>query len=67
LKQKPAEDIIAMAVRQLDNASGELYNALFNLSRVVPHLPPHIIKQINRLDITLVDSIKNELEILLED
>lgn len=67
MTMKQAEEIIGTAVEQLDNASGELYNALDNLSRITVYLSPRIRQQLQILDITLIDSIKNELAELLGD
>jgi hypothetical protein len=51
--------------QQLDNASGELYNALDNLARMTD-LPETIKRQADMIDITRIDGLKQEIETLLE-
>lgn len=51
---------------QLDKASGELYNALDNLSRM-SGLPEEVTKAMERVDVEVFTSIKNEIEALIED
>jgi hypothetical protein len=50
---------------QLDNASGELYEALFTLS-LMTGIPEDIQKDAERLDITAIDNLKNKIEEILE-
>jgi hypothetical protein len=51
--------------QQLDNASGELYNALDNLARMVD-LSDEIKRQADTIDITRIDGLKQEIEELIE-
>jgi len=51
---------------QLDNASGNLYNALDNLARMVD-LSDDMKRQADMIDITRIDGLKQEIEQLLED
>lgn len=48
----------------LDNASGELYNALDNLARMVD-LPEIVKRQADMIDVDRIDSLKNEIEELI--
>jgi ABC-type transporter Mla subunit MlaD len=50
--------------QQLDNASGELYNALDNLARMV-ELSDEIKRQADMIDITRIDGLKQEIEDLI--
>jgi hypothetical protein len=52
--------------KQLDNASGELYNALDNLARMV-ELSTDIKRQADMIDITRIDGLKQEIEELIEN
>lgn len=51
--------------QQLDNASGELYNALDNLASMTG-LDERIKRQAEQIDITRIDGLKQEIEALLE-
>lgn len=51
--------------KQLDNASGELYNALDNLASMV-NLDDTIKRQAEMIDISRIDGLKQEIEALLE-
>jgi hypothetical protein len=51
--------------QQLDNASGELYNALDNLASMTG-LDDRIKRQAEQIDITRIDGLKQEIEALLE-
>jgi hypothetical protein len=51
--------------QQLDNASGELYNALDNLARMVD-IPEDLKRQADMIDITRIDCLKQEIEELME-
>jgi hypothetical protein len=51
--------------QQLDNASGELYNALDNLASMTG-LDEKIKRQAEQIDITRIDGLKQEIEELLE-
>lgn len=51
--------------QQLDNASGELYNALDSLARMV-ELSDNIKRQADTIDITRIDGLKQEIEELIE-
>ena len=51
--------------KQLDNASGELYNALDNLARMVD-LSDDIKRQADMIDVTRIDCLKHEIEDLIE-
>lgn len=51
--------------QQLDNASGELYNALDNLARMVD-IPDNLRRQADMIDITRIDGLKQEIEQLME-
>jgi hypothetical protein len=68
MKTKEAIVALTYAIQQLDTASGELYNALDNTAKLYKAhlLPSSLQKQIDKLDITLIDSIKNQLTELLE-
>lgn len=50
---------------QLDNASGELYNALDNLARMVD-IDPEAKRLSNMVDITAIDALKNYIEELVQ-
>ena len=47
--------------KQLDQVDGEFYNAKENLAEL-ENIPPEILESLNRVDITLVTSVKNEVE-----
>lgn len=51
--------------KQLDNASGELYNALDNLADMVD-LSDNIRRQSEMIDISRIDGLKQEIEALIE-
>lgn len=51
---------------QLDEASGNLYNALDNVSRMVD-VPDEVTKLVERIDIGKVDQLRNEIEELIEE
>jgi hypothetical protein len=51
--------------KQLDDASGSLYNALDNLARMV-ELSDEIKRQADMIDVTRIDGLKQEIEALLE-
>jgi hypothetical protein len=51
---------------QLDNVSGELYNVIDSLSRM-SNLPEGITKKYNRIDVFLIDSLKNDIEELINN
>lgn len=51
---------------QLDNASGELYNALDNLASMVD-LSDQIKRQADMIDVTRIDGLKQEIEVLIEE
>lgn len=51
---------------QLDNASGNLYNALDNLARMVD-LSDEIQRQADMIDVTRIDCLKHEIEDLIEE
>lgn len=50
----------------LDQASGNLYNVIENLHFMVD-VPEEIEDKLDRLDITLIDSIKNDIEKIIEE
>ena len=50
----------------LDKASGELYNTLDNLSRMV-NLSDTIKRQADMIDVTRIDTLKNEIEELIRE
>ena len=52
--------------QSLDNASSELYNALDNLASMV-NLDDSIKKDAEMIDISAIDSLKQEIEFLLEE
>ncbi len=52
--------------QQLDEASGNLYNALDNLANMVD-LSDEIQRQADMIDITRIDGLKQEIEELIED
>lgn len=62
-KTKENFDII---YKQLDNASGELYNAIDNLARMVD-LPKEIIEKYERIDVSLIDSLRYDIGKLIEE
>jgi hypothetical protein len=51
--------------KQLDNASGDLYNALDNLADMVD-LSDDIKRQSDMIDISRIDGLKQEIEALIE-
>ncbi|WP_307312213.1 hypothetical protein [Neobacillus driksii] len=51
--------------QQLDNASGELYNALDILASMT-NLDDKIKRQADQIDITRIDGLKQEIEALIE-
>lgn len=52
--------------KQLDDASGSLYNALDNLARMVD-LSETIQRQADMIDVTRIDGLKHEIELLIEE
>jgi hypothetical protein len=50
----------------LDDASGDLYNALDNLARMVD-LSDDIKRQADMIDVTRIDGLKQEIEELIEN
>lgn len=52
--------------KQLDNASGELYRAIDNLARMVD-LPKEIIEKFERIDVSLIDSLRYDIGKLIEE
>ncbi len=52
--------------QQLDEASGNLYNALENLANMVD-LSDNIQRQADMIDVTRIDGLKQEIEELIED
>lgn len=50
---------------QLDNASGEIYNALESISRMTD-LPDTIKRQVEMIDVSRIDMLKNEIEELIQ-
>lgn len=51
--------------KQLDDASGALYNALENLSQMTD-LDQTIQRQADMIDVTRIDGLKQEIEALIE-
>jgi hypothetical protein len=51
--------------QQLDEASGNLYNALENLANMVD-LSDNIQRQADMIDVTRIDGLKQEIEELIE-
>jgi hypothetical protein len=51
--------------KQLDDASGSLYNALDNLARMVD-LSDDMRRQADMIDVTRIDGLKQEIEDLIE-
>lgn len=51
---------------QLDNASGELYNAFEALCRMTD-LPDTVKRQIDMIDMSRIDGLKNEIEELINE
>jgi hypothetical protein len=52
--------------QQLDDASGALYNATDTLARMVD-LPDEIQTGLDRIDIGLIDGVKERIEIMIEE
>jgi len=50
---------------QLDNASGELYNALDNISRMTD-IDPEAKRLAEKIDATTIDILKNYIEELVQ-
>ncbi|UGO47859.1 hypothetical protein PQE72_gp055 [Bacillus phage vB_BanS_Skywalker] len=50
---------------QLDNASGELYNALHNLSQMTD-ITGQMKRQMDMIDVSRIDMLKQELEAIME-
>lgn len=50
---------------QLDEASGSLYNALDNIASMTD-IPNEIKSNMERIDITLINSLRNEIEELIQ-
>jgi hypothetical protein len=65
MRLNKTENNLKLIWQQLDNASGELYNALDNLARMV-ELSDNIKRQADMIDITRIDGLKNEIEELIE-
>jgi hypothetical protein len=59
------EKNLLTAWTQLDNASGELYNALDNLSRMTD-LNENMKRQAEMIDVSRIDLLKEEIGALLE-
>lgn len=66
--KEQAVETAKTAIQQLDDASGAIYNALYNLEQLkrAHLLPGRIQNLIDRLDIPLIDIIKNDLEEYIE-
>lgn len=50
---------------QLDNASGELYNALHNLSQMTD-ITGKMQRQMDMIDVSRIDMLKQEVEAIME-
>lgn len=66
MRMNKTEKNLKLIWEQLDNASGNLYNALDNLARMVD-MSDDIKRQCDMIDITRIDGLKQEIEQLLED
>ena len=60
------EKNLELIIKDLDDASGQLYNALDNLARMVD-LSDKIKRQAEMIDITRIDLLKQEIEEILEN
>lgn len=58
------EKNLELIVKQLDDASGSLYNALDNLARMVD-LSDDMKRQADMIDVTRIDGLKQEIEELI--
>ncbi|PAD70837.1 hypothetical protein CHH83_02400 [Bacillus sp. 7586-K] len=52
--------------KQLDDASGSLYNALDNLSGMV-NLEEDILRQADMIDVSRIDTLKEKIEALINN
>jgi hypothetical protein len=59
------EKSLELIWKQLDDASGNLYNALDSLARMVD-LSVEMKRQADMIDVTRIDILKNEIENLIE-
>jgi hypothetical protein len=51
--------------KQLDNASGELYNAREAIASM-SDMPKEVTSSADRIDVTEIDSLKSEIELLID-
>jgi len=51
--------------KQLDDASGAVYNALANLTEMTD-LDPRVHRQMDMIDVTRIDGLKQEIEAMIE-
>jgi hypothetical protein len=66
MRVNKTENNLELVWKQLDDASGALYNALDNLARMVD-LSENVKRQADTIDITRIDGLKQEIEALLEE
>jgi hypothetical protein len=65
MRMNKTEKNLELIWKFLDNASGDLYNALDNLARMVD-LSDEIKRQADMIDVTRIDGLKQEIEELIE-
>lgn len=65
MRVNKTETTLKRVWNQLDNASGELYNALDNISRMVD-IDPEAKRLSDKIDITTIDILKNHIEELVK-
>jgi hypothetical protein len=65
LRINKTEKNLELVIKQLDDASGSLYNALDNLARMVD-LSDNMKRQTEMIDVTRIDVLKHEIEEILE-
>lgn len=66
MRLNKTEKNLQLVWQQLDNASGELYNALDSLARMVG-MSDDIKRQAEMIDISRIDGLKQEIEALMEE
>lgn len=59
------EKNLSIVWNQLDNASGELYNALHNLSQMTD-ITGKMQRQMDMIDVSRIDMLKQEVEAIME-
>lgn len=66
MRVNKTEKNLKLVVKQLDNASGDVYNALDTLARM-KGLSPEMDRLVQEFDVSPIDALKQRVEQLLEE